>query len=689
MYCTKKITNDITWVGGSDRRLSMFEGVYSVPHGVSYNSYLLLDEKTVLIDTVDRAVEKVFFENVAQVLDGRPLDYVIIQHMEPDHSATLCDLLLRYPEAVVVCTAKAEAMIKQFYSCALKIKVVAEGETLETGNHTLRFIAAPMVHWPEVMVTYDELAKILFSADAYGSFGALNGAIFADEVDFNHDYMDEARRYYANIVGKYGPQVQSLLKKTSSLKINMICPLHGYVWRKNLPTYIDKYKKWSSYTPEEPGVLVVYASIYGNTANAADIIACRLADAGVTTAVYDVSVAPPSEIVAAVFRYSHIVFAAPTYNAGIFVTMEEVLRDIAAHNVQNRTVAFVQNGSWAPSSGKQMREIISGCKNMTILEETLDIRSSLESTGLEQVQRLVDAIVKTIPGNATDESAIDPSALFKISYGLFVLSARDGGRDSGCIINTAQQLTNTPNRITVSVNKQNFTHDMIINSGSFNVSVLSESVSFDAFRHFGFRSGRDSEKFGDDVEFGRSANGVVYTMKSTNAFISGRVVETVDYDTHTLFIADVTESKILSAEPSVTYAYYFAHIKPKLQPKTPAPAKVWVCRLCGYTYDEAKEGAPFESLPSDWTCPLCGAQKSDFELQSPAPASTPEKPAAAAPATANTATADTTKSAGKVWVCKICGYVYDEAIEGVPFDKLPADWTCPLCKHPKSDFELQ
>ena len=697
MYCIKKITDDITWVGGSDRRLSMFEGVYSVPHGVSYNSYLIKDEKTVLIDTVDRAIEKVFFENVEKVLDGRTLDYVIVQHMEPDHSATLCELLLRYPEAVVVCSAKAQAMINQFYKgCALNIRVVAEGDTLETGNHTLRFFAAPMVHWPEVIVTYDEKKNILFSADAFGTFGALNGAIFADEVDFNHDYMDEARRYYTNIVGKYGPQVQSLLKKVSALKVNMICPLHGYVWRKNLPVYIDKYKKWSSYTPEETGVAVVYASIYGNTANAAEIIACRLADAGVKTAVFDVSVASASEIVAAAFRYSHIVFAAPTYNAGIFVTMEEVLRDIAAHNLQNRTVAIVQNGSWAPSSGKLMREIIESCKNMTIFEETLDIRSALDEAGLEKIDKLVDAIVKTIPGKADYESAIDPTALFKLSYGLFVLSARDGGRDSGCIINTAQQFTNTPNRITVSVNKQNFTHDMIINTGVFNVSVLSESATFDIFKHFGFSSGRDCEKFGDDVEFGRSANGVVYTTKSTNAYISGKVVETVDYGTHTLFIADVTETKILSNEPSVTYAYYFAHIKPKPQPKAPAPAKVWVCTLCGYTYDEAKEGVPFDKLPDDWTCPLCGSPKSAFELQ--APAGSQDKPAAAGSSAADKPAAekpaaekpsDKEKPAGRVWVCRICGYVYDEAVEGVPFDQLPADWTCPLCKHPKSDFELQ
>ena len=346
MYCTKKISDDLTWVGADDRRLAMFEGVYSVPDGVSYNSYLLTDEKTVLFDTVDKAVAKTFFENVEHALGGRKLDYLVVQHMEPDHSATIEGLLLRHPETTVVCNDKIKKMIGQFFSAELesKVQTVKEGDTLETGRHTLTFVMAPMVHWPEVMVTYDTADKILFSADAFGTFGALNGAIFADEVDFERDFLDEARRYYTNIVGKYGTQVQALLKKASAIDIEMICPLHGFVWRSNLGDYIGKYAKWSAYQPEETGVMIAYASVYGNTENTANILACRLRDRGIKTVMYDVSVTPASEIVAASFKWSHLVFASTTYNAGIFVTMDELLRDLASHNLQNRTVAFIQNG---------------------------------------------------------------------------------------------------------------------------------------------------------------------------------------------------------------------------------------------------------------------------------------------------------------------------------------------------------
>ena len=617
MYCTKKITDDLIWVGANDRRLAMFEGVYSVPNSVSYNSYLLLDDTTVLFDTVDKAVGGVFFQNVEHALGGRNLDFVVIQHMEPDHSATLGELLLRYPDVKVVCNQKILDMITQFFNLDLSKKafVVKEGTTLNTGHHTLRFFMAPMVHWPEVMVTYDETTGTLFSADAFGTFGALNGAIFADEVDFANDYMSEARRYYCNIVGKYGNQVQALLKKLHAVDLKMICPLHGFVWRRNLEDFFDKYVKWSTYTPEDTGVMIAYASVYGNTENTAEIISSRLRDRGINTVMYDVSVTPASEIIAAAFRWSHLLFASTTYNAGIFVSMEELLHDLAAHNIQNRTVAFVENGSWAPTSGKLMKDIIGSCSDMTILDETLTLKSSLKPEQEAQIDALVEAISATIPRfekPVVDEAAVaaaevDPKTMQKFSYGLFVLSAQADGKDNGCIINTAAQLTSSPNRINIEVNKANHTHDMIMATGMFNISFLSEKTSFDTFKRFGFQSGRDTDKFeGFESSVARSANGLLYVTEGTNAFMSAKVVDSYDYGSHTLFVAEVTEAQILNTDPSVTYAYYFDHIKPKPQPKIEEEKHGYVCKICGYVY----EG---DTLPDDFICPLCKHGADDFE----------------------------------------------------------------------------
>lgn len=398
MYCTRKVADDLIWVGADDRRLAMFEGVYSVPRGVSYNSYLLLDEKTVVFDTVDHAVEKTFLENVEHGLNGKTLDYLVVQHMEPDHSATIRTLLMLYPEAEVVCSKKTEGMLRQFFGDAVKmnIKVVGEGDTLKTGKHEFTFLAAPMVHWPEVIVTYDLTTKTLFSADAFGTFGALNGALFADEVDFFRDYLDEARRYYTNIVGKYGVQVQALLKKAATVEIQTICPLHGFVWRENIGAYLEKYQKWSLYEPEVSGVMIAYASVYGNTENAANILACKLRDKGIKTTMFDVSVAETSEVVAASFQYSHLVFAAPTYNGGIFIKMDEVLRDIEAHSLKNRTVAFMENGTWAVTCGKQMKEIFAGLKGMNLIEDTVTIKSALADGQEAQVEKLAEAIAETM-----------------------------------------------------------------------------------------------------------------------------------------------------------------------------------------------------------------------------------------------------------------------------------------------------
>ena len=617
MQCTKKIFDDLIWVGANDRRLAMFEGVYSVPRGVSYNSYLLLDDTTVLFDTVDKAVGSVFFQNVEYALAGRNLDFVVIQHMEPDHSATLTELLLRYPDAKIVCNEKIAAMIDQFFGMDVtgKAFIVKEGTTLNTGHHTLQFMMAPMVHWPEVMVTYEQERGILFSADAFGTFGALNGALFADEVDFDNEYMDEARRYYANIVGKYGVQVQALLKKVHPLDIKMICPLHGFVWRSHLEDYFDKYVKWSTYTPEETGVMIAYASVYGNTENTAEIISSKLRDKGIKTVMFDVSVTPASEIVAAAFKWSHLIFASTTYNAGIFVSMEELLRDLAAHNIQNRTVALVENGSWAPTSGGLMREILEGCQDMTILNNTITLKSSLKKEQLAQIDELVEAVSATIPRfekpviseAAMAAAEIDPKTVQKFSYGLFVLTAQADGKDNGCIINTAAQLTSTPNRINIAVNKANHTHDMILNTGVFNVSVLSQKASFDIFKRFGFASGKDTDKFaGYESNVARSANGLLYVTEGTNAFMSAKVIDAYDYGTHTLFIAELTEAAVLNQDPSVTYAYYFDHIKPKPQPKIEEKKTGWVCKICGYVY----EG---DELPADFICPLCKHGADDFE----------------------------------------------------------------------------
>ena len=611
MYCYRQLTSDLYWVGANDRRLALFEGVYSVPRGVSYNSYVLLDERTVLFDTVDKAVGKVFFENVEQVLAGRDLDYVFVHHMEPDHSATLADILLRYPGAKIVCNAATRNMMKQFFSFDVDGRWVEakEGEVFSTGRHNFCFIKAPMVHWPEVMVSYDTTDGILFSADAFGTFGALNGAIYADEVDFDRDYLDEARRYYTNIVGKYGTQVTNLLKKATLLDINLLCPLHGFVWRKDIGYFVNKYLAWASYTPEETGVMIAYASVYGNTENAAEILAVKLRERGIKTAVYDVSVTPASEIVAAAFRYSHLVFASTTYNAGIFVTMEALLADLTAHNIQNRTVALIENGSWAPTSGGLMRKALEKCKNLTILNETLSIRSSVKEHQLENLTKMADAIAATISAPAAAEplpaGAVDNKAMFKLSYGLFVLTTREGGKDNGCIINTAGQLTSTPNRIQIAVNKQNYSHDLILRTGVFNVSILTQDVPFQVFQQFGFCSGRDTDKFASVSYDCRTANGLRYIPEYTNAVLSGKVISATDYGTHTLFVADVTEAKVLSSAPSVTYQYYFDHIKPK-----PAPAAQkktgWVCKICGYVY----EG---EELPPDFVCPLCKHGAEDFE----------------------------------------------------------------------------
>ena len=661
MYCTRKVTDDLIWVGADDRRLPFFEGVYGVPDGVSYNSYLLLDEKTVLFDTVDKAVYGVFLENLAHELGGRPLDYLVVHHMEPDHAATLELVLQRYPEATVICNAKIKTMLAQFFPMDLsgRVQLVKEGDSFSSGRHSFTFVMAPMVHWPEVMMTYDTTAKTLFTADAFGTFGALNGRLFADEVDFFSEYVDEARRYYTNIVGKYGPQVQAVLKKAAKLDIDYVCPLHGFVWRSHFGDYLEKYLLWSSYVPEEKSVLIAYASVYGHTENAANILAARLCEKGVKVRMYDTSVTPASYIVSDAFRCSHLVFAATTYNAGVFVTMENLLHDIAAHNLQNRKVALIENGSWAATSGKVMGEILSGLKGFEFYDQKISLKSALNEGQMDEIEALAQTLADELApkpvaaapaAQAVKTGEVDKKAFNKLSYGVEVLTTNVDGRDYGCIINTACQVgSGDPKVVTISVIKKNHTCDMLMKAGRFNVSILTEDAPYSLFQRFGFQSGRDVDKFADVPYDDRTANGVRYIPEYTNAVLSCEVVETRELETQMLFIANVVEAKVLSSAPSCTYDYYHAHIKPKKNP-APEQKECWVCKICGYVYEGAE-------LPADFVCPLCKHGRDDFEHVVP-----------------------NAKPKQKGYVCNICGHF--EPCEG----ELPADYVCPLCKHGRDDF---
>jgi len=607
MHCIRKVTNDILWVGANDRRLALFEGVYSVPEGVSYNSFLLLDEKTVLFDTVDKAVQDRFFENVAYGLGGRKLDYLVLQHIEPDHSAAVSSILLRYPDVTLVLNKMSRTFLNQFYDIGDDVNIleVTESDSLSTGRHELKFVMAPMVHWPEVMVTFDTTDGVLFSADAFGSFGALNGALFADEVDFGRDYLSKARRYYTNIVGKYGPQVEALMAKASGLPIKMICPLHGFVWRKNLNQILEPYSLWASYEPEEQGVMIAYASVYGNTENAAEILACRLSERGVKTSMFDVSVTPSSEIVAEAFRWSHLVFASTTYNMGIFVTMEAVINDIVAHNISNRYVTIIENGSWAPASGSLMKAQFEKCKDIRLIGR-LSLKSSPTKSQLGKIDELADTISDTFKKKgalAAPPAPVDPMALRGISYGLYLLTAHANGKDNGCIVNTVAQVTNEPLKISVTVNKGNYTHDMIQETGVFVATVLSESAPFALYERFGLVSGKTTDKFLPSDEETRAENGVRYLTENACAMLAGKVVGETDCGTHTIFLAELTQAKCMDSEPAVTYKYYFERIKPK--PKKTSKAG-YVCKICGYVH----EG---DELPPDFICPLCKHGSQDFE----------------------------------------------------------------------------
>ena len=611
MHNIKKVTKDIYWIGANDRRLSLFEGVYHLPNGVSYNSYLLMDDKVVLFDTVDKTVSEQFFENIEHVLKDRTIDLLFVHHMEPDHSATILEVVRRYPTITIVCNELTKKMIGQFFTLPSETKfhVVNEGDVLETANHKFTFVNAPMVHWPEVMMSYDLVDKLLFSADAFGTFGALNGAIFADELDFFKDYVDEARRYYTNIVGKYGPQVQTVLAKASTLEINMILPLHGPVWRENIYSFISLYDKWSKYIPEVNGVLIAYASVYGHTENVAEILANKLVERGIAVKMYDTSVTDSSYVVSDSFKYSHLVFASTTYNMGIFIKMDETLRDLAAHNIQNRTIALIENGSWAPTSKSLMKEIFKNNKDLTFIDKEITVLSSLKESQLEDLDILADKIGKSVDNPKFDKNnteQINQEALFKISYGLYVLSAKEDGKDNGCIINTAQLVSDNPCRVAVTVNKANLTHDMVMRTKKMNVSTLSTNAPFALFKRFGFESGRTVNKF-EGLDTIKTENGLLaLTSLYSNSYISLDVIDSVDLGTHTMLIGLVTESKMVSNKPSMTYQYYFDHVKPQVSKPKSGGKKQFACKICGYVLEA-------EEIADDYVCPLCKHGKDAFE----------------------------------------------------------------------------
>ena len=591
------ITNDIKYIGVNDRRIDLFEGQYKVPNGISYNSYAIIDEKIAIMDTVDAAFSHEWLDNIQNVLGARTPDYLVIQHMEPDHSANIVKFAKAYPDAKIVSSAKAFVMMQNFFGTDFadrQIKV-GEGDTLSLGKHVLTFITAPMVHWPEVIVTYDSADKVLFSADGFGKFG---------DLDAKEDWADEARRYYIGIVGKYGAQVQALLKKASALDISIICPLHGPVLCENLLHYIDFYKTWSSYEAEEEGVLIAYTSIYGNTKKAVLSLAEKLRAKGCPNVVVrDLARFDMSGAVADAFRYSKLVLATTTYNADVFPFMREFIEHLKERNFSNRTVALVENGSWAPLAAKVMRGMLEGCKNITFTENNVKIMSALNEQSASEIDALSDELCREyIAVNEKSESKNDLAALFNIGYGLYVITSNDGKKDNGLIVNTVTQVTNTPNRIAVTINKENYSHHTIKQTGKMNINCLSVEAPFKVFEVFGFKSGRNVDKFAD-CEPLRSENGLVVLPRYINSFMSLEVESYVDLDTHGMFICSVSEARVISDKETMSYTYYQNNVKPK--PETDG-VKGYVCKICGYVYEGDK-------LPEDYICPLCKHGTADFE----------------------------------------------------------------------------
>ena len=595
----KEVQKDIYYVGVNDHQIDLFEGQYIVPNGMAYNSYVIKDECVAIMDTVDQHFTEEWLRNIEQVLEGQKPTYLIIQHMEPDHSANIINFLKKYPDTYVVGNQKTFKMMEQFFHQEIKRPlVVNDGDTLNLGSHILTFVFAPMVHWPEVMFTYDSTAKLLFSADAFGKFGAL---------DVEDEWDCEARRYYFGIVGKYGAQVQAVLKKAATLDIQTICPLHGPILKEDLGHYLKQYDIWSSYQAETDGVAIFYTSVYGHTKEAVELLKERLEANGTPKiAVTDLARDDMAEAVEDAFRYSKIVLATTTYNAGIFPFMDTFIAHLLERNFQNKKIAFMENGSWAPLAAKVMKDKLANAKNLTIVEPTVRILSSLSEENKQQIQSLADALsldykaIKEIKEENKPE--LDPKALFKIGYGLYVVTSNDGQKDNGLILNSVTQLTDTPLRVAVNINKMNYSHDVIKKSGVLNINCLNNETPFSVFQSFGFRSGKDVNKF-EGQEVLRSENGLVVLPNYINAFISLKVDQYVDLGTHGMFICSVTESKIINNIETMTYNYYQANVKPK--PNT-EKKKGYVCKVCGYVY----EG---DTLPEDFVCPLCKHGAADFE----------------------------------------------------------------------------
>ena len=592
-----KITDTIKYVGVNDHQVDLFEGQYKVPNGMAYNSYVILDEKIAVMDTVDANFTHEWLDNLEQALNGRKPDYLIVQHMEPDHAANVANFLKVYPDTTVVANAKTFNMIRNFFDLDLEGQKleVKNGGTLSLGNHNLTFVFAPMVHWPEVMVTYDSTDKVLFSADGFGKFGAL---------DVEEDWDDEARRYFIGIVGKYGPQVQNLLKVAAGLDIQIICPLHGPVLKENLGHYIGLYDTWSSYTPETEGIVIAYTSVYGHTKKAVELLAEKLRSKGCPkVVVYDLARDDMSLALSDAFRYSKLVLATTTYNASIYPFMHDYITRLVEHNFQNRTVGIIENGSWAPLAAKVIKEMLSPCKKINWLDTTVKILSAVNQENKEQLEAMTDELCKEYIAKS-DELAnkSDMTALFRIGYGLYVVTSNDGKKDNGLIVNTVTQLTDTPNRVAVNINKANYSHHVIKQTGVLNVNCLSVEAPFSVFQQFGFQTGRSVDKFaGQTVR--RSDNGLVFLDKYINAFMSLKVEQYVDLGTHGMFICSVTEARVMSDQDTMTYTYYQKYVKPK--PQTEGK-KGFVCKVCGYIY----EG---DELPEDYICPLCKHGAADFE----------------------------------------------------------------------------
>lgn len=591
------VSEHIKYVGVNDHQTDIFESQYPIPQGISYNSYVILDEKIAVMDTVDAHFTHEWLDNVEKALAGAMPDYLVVQHMEPDHSANVLAFCKVYPQAIVVATEKAFAMMQQFFATDFSQRriIVREGDTLALGRHMLHFVTAPMVHWPEVMVSYEEAEQVLFSADAFGKFGT---------PDTQQPWVDEARRYYIGIVGKYGKQVQALLQKAAALDIQTICPLHGPVLTENLGYYLDLYRTWSSYMPESDGIVIAYTSVYGNTKKAVDLLAGKLKASGCPAVIlYDLARCDMSAAVADAFRYNKLVLATTTYNAGVFPPMRQFLQALTERGFCNRTVALIENGSWAPMAAKTMRELLETAADLRFTKNHVRLLSALDADSSAQIDALTTELCQEyLARQDATANKNDLTSLFNIGYGLYIVTSNDGKKDNGLVVNTVTQVTNTPNRLAVVINKDNYSHHVIRQTGIMNVNCLSTDAPFKIFETFGFQSGRSADKFAS-IKPLRSDNGLAFLPEYINSFLSLKVVQYIDLETHGMFVCDITEARVISDRETMTYTYYQKHVKPK--PQTQGK-KGYVCKICGYVYEA-------DELPDDFVCPLCKHGAADFE----------------------------------------------------------------------------